>query len=74
MKEIYESYFPVANEKKAEAKLAYHNDPKLGSGRRHNQGRTDAHISAKDLTLQLDTMLEIMAGKFWESEQRTIGR
>lgn len=61
MKEIYDSYFSVANAKKQTAITAYHNDSRLGSGRRHAQGRVDADLSPIELLGQLDTMLDIMA-------------
>lgn len=61
MKNIYDSYFSVANLKKQMAKTVYHHDARLGSERRHNQGRVDAKLSPVEILKQLDTMLNIMS-------------
>lgn len=61
MRGIYESYFSVANAKKQAANVTYHNDSRLGSGRRHQQGRVDADLSPEELLKQLDIMLDIMS-------------
>lgn len=61
MKEIYDSYFSVANAKKQAPKNSYHNDSRLGNGRRHTQGRVDVDLSPTEILGQFDTMLDIMA-------------
>ncbi len=73
MKEIYESYFSVANVKKQASKVTYHNDSRLGSGMKHIQGRANTNLSPEEILKQLDTMLDIMDTNGFEPIMGKIG-